>query len=180
MSSWNRIRTVTVTSHPNTFLPRTSRFTASLQQSSSHCPITIDRLTYRRQIHGTAANMTSEDFRPADLLPSLEPPNAPVRPKIPTLSPRIVFTAPSQDPSSNQKQQWISTTHVYPAAWPRSHVRSAKSDVYDASIPSTSSLGPLPSDPQAAKAEQRRRREADFDDGFRSAEAKSPKLNDKL
>lgn len=107
--------------------------------------------------------MPSDDYRPADLLPSLEPRIAPIRPSIPTLNPRIVFTAPSQDPSSNQPQQWISTTHVYPAAWPRSHVRSAKSDIYDADLPSSSSLGPLPSDPQAAKAEQRRRREADFE-----------------
>ncbi|TKY87354.1 hypothetical protein EX895_004031 [Sporisorium graminicola] len=107
--------------------------------------------------------MPSDDFRAADLLPSLEPPVPPQRPAIPTLSPRVIFTAPSQDPSSHETQEWISTTHVYPAAWPRSHVRSAKSDIYDAHIPSSYSLGPLPSDPQAAKAEQRRRREADFD-----------------
>lgn len=107
--------------------------------------------------------MASDDHRVADLLPSLQPPVSPQRPNIPTLPPRVIFTAPSQDPSSSHKtQQWISTTHVYPAAWPRSHVRSAKSDIYDAKIPSTYSLGPLPSDPQAAKAEQRRRREADF------------------
>ncbi|CCF53085.1 hypothetical protein NDA10_007701 [Ustilago hordei] len=107
--------------------------------------------------------MPTDDFRPAELLPSLQPPHPHVRPAIPILAPRVVFTAPSQDPSSNGTQQWISTTHVYPAAWPRSHVRSAKSDIYDAKIPSTSRLGPLPSDPQAAKAEQRRRREADFE-----------------
>ncbi len=106
--------------------------------------------------------MSSDDLRPADLLPSLEPPNAPVRPVIPTLAPRIAFTAPSQDLGSNKSQQWISTTHVYPAAWPRSHPRSAKSDIYNTGVPSSSSLGPLPSDPEAAKAEQRRRREADF------------------
>lgn len=107
--------------------------------------------------------MTSGDFRPTDLLPSLEPPVPAKRPDLPTLSPRIAFTAPSQDPSSHKPQQWISTTHVYPAAWPRSHVRSAKSDIYDANIPNSYGLGPLPSDPQAAKAEQRRRREVDFD-----------------
>lgn len=106
--------------------------------------------------------MPSDDLRVADLLPSLLPPVPAQRPSIPTLVPRIIFTAPSQDPSSHKQQQWISTTHVYPAAWPRSHVRSAKSDIYHAKIPSTYSLGPLPSDPQAAKAEQQRRREADF------------------
>ena len=107
--------------------------------------------------------MPSDDFCVADLLPSLEPTIAPPRPVIPTLAPRIIFSAPSQDPSSHALQQWVSTTHIYPAAWPRSHVRSAKSDIYDAYLPSTSSLGPLPSDPQAAKAEQRRRRDADFE-----------------
>ncbi|SPO23475.1 uncharacterized protein UTRI_02154 [Ustilago trichophora] len=107
--------------------------------------------------------MPSDDYRPAELLPSLEPAVAPKRPSIPPITPRIIFSAPSQDPSSQRTQQWVATTHVYPAAWPRSHVRSAKSDIYDANLPSTSSLDPLPSDPQAAKAEQRRRREADFD-----------------
>ncbi|SNX82892.1 uncharacterized protein MEPE_01598 [Melanopsichium pennsylvanicum] len=107
--------------------------------------------------------MPSDDFRPAELLPSLEPSVAPQRPTIPTLFPRIIFTAPSQDPSSQHIQQWIATTHVYPAAWPRSHVNSAKSDLYNPSLPSTSARGPIPSDPQAAKAEQRRRREVDFD-----------------
>lgn len=107
--------------------------------------------------------MPIDDFRVADLLPSLEPPVPAQRPAIPTLSPRVIFTAPSQDSASNETRQWISTTHVYPAAWPRSHARSAKSDIYDANIPSTYSLGPLPSDPQAAKVEQRRRRDADFD-----------------
>lgn len=107
--------------------------------------------------------MKTDDYRPADLLPSLEPPTTPRQPDIPTLNPRVIFSAPSQDPSSNKPQQWVSTTHVYPAAWPRSHVRSAKSDIYDAQIPSASSLPPLPSDPQAAKVEQRRRRETDFE-----------------
>ncbi|SJX62050.1 uncharacterized protein SRS1_10689 [Sporisorium reilianum f. sp. reilianum] len=118
--------------------------------------------------------MPSDDFRVADLLPSLEPPVPPTRPTIPTLSPRVIFAAPSQDPSSHETQEWISTTHLYPAAWPRSHVRSAKSAIYDAKIPSTYSQGPLPSDPQAAKSEQRRRREADFDHWLQVCDGKEP------
>ncbi|PWY98534.1 hypothetical protein BCV70DRAFT_201851 [Testicularia cyperi] len=101
-------------------------------------------------------------FPPSDVMVSVDPPFKQVRPNIPHIDARIAFTAPSQDPASRETDEWINTTHFLPAAWPRSHRRSARSDIYAPDLPSTSALGELPIDAQASKEEQKRRREQDF------------------
>lgn len=101
-------------------------------------------------------------FKPAELLPAVEPPYALTYPSVPALSPRIAFTAPCQDPTGNYTEDWISTTHFYPAAWPRSHTRSAASDIFHPYLPSTSALGALPSEAKASKDEQKQRRQTDL------------------
>ncbi|KAN0060887.1 hypothetical protein ACQY0O_006621 [Thecaphora frezii] len=109
-------------------------------------------------------------FPAPQLLPLSDPPHPIDPPHIATRRPRIAFTLPSSpSPSASpprhhgeQQQQWIATSHFYPAAWPRSHPRSARSTSYQPPAHFVSTYIPLPSDPQAAKAEERRRREADF------------------
>lgn len=94
-----------------------------------------------------------------NLLPLASPRIPATRPSIPDPRPRIAFTTTSTDfPSLN----WIATSHFYPAAWPRSHPKSARSDIYLPPPPVDSYIAP-PADPESAKQAERRQRQADFD-----------------
>ncbi|PWN53047.1 hypothetical protein IE53DRAFT_373235 [Violaceomyces palustris] len=89
--------------------------------------------------------------------------------------PTIAFTAPApiqtgSSPSSSSttstlNQQWIKTTHFFPAAWPRSNNRSARSDSYHPP-PNQSDAQPShpDQDPLDAKAIEATRRELAFEE----------------
>lgn len=68
---------------------------------------------------------------------------------------RIVFTQPEK------QTKWISTNHVFPSAYPRSHPRSTipPSEPYPYTEPQ-----PLPADSNAAKTEEKRRRKVDLEE----------------
>ncbi|EPQ28327.1 uncharacterized protein PFL1_04154 [Pseudozyma flocculosa PF-1] len=115
------------------------------------------------------------DFATPQLLPLSEPSRPTQPPRIPERRSRIAFTTVAAQPQSTappptrsnrsttaEQQQWIATSHFFPAAWPRSHARSARSDTHQPLPARSRPFAALPIDPQQAKAEEKRQRESDF------------------